>query len=223
MTEAEWNTCTSPETILTNLRGTDQASDRKLRLLVVAWLRSVWDCLRDARSRHAVVVAERLAEGDVQQQELHAASYAAAAALTGREGEPDLSVEEAYAIGVIMWFAAAAIRPVAGATAFDLARRTAAPSLCHLLRELFGPLPFRPVPLAPSCLTWQGHTVPKLAQAIYDERELPSGHLDTSRLAVLADALEEAGCTDAELLAHLRSPGPHCRGCWPLDAVLGKE
>jgi hypothetical protein len=223
MTEAEWDTCTSPETMLTYLRATGRASERKLRLLVVAWLRSVWDCLRDPRSRHAVVVAERLAEGDVQQQELHAASYAAAAALTGREGEPDLSVEEAYAIGVIMWFAAAAIRPVAGATAFDLARRTAAPSLCHLLRELFGPLAFRPTPLTRSCLTWQCRTVPKLAQAIYDERQLPSGHLDTNRLAVLADALEEAGCTDAELLGHLRSPGPHTRGCWAVDLILQRE
>jgi hypothetical protein len=43
------------------------------------------------------------------------------------------------------------------------------------------------------------------------------------RLAVLADALEEAGCADALLLAHLRSPGPHVRGCFALDAVRGKS
>ena len=62
-----------------------------------------------------------------------------------------------------------------------------------------------------------------MAQAIYDERELPSGHLDAARLAVLADMLEEAGCTDPELLGHLRGPGPHVLGCWALDAVLGKS
>jgi hypothetical protein len=46
--------------------------------------------------------------------------------------------------------------------------------------------------------------------------------LDTVRLAVLADALEEAGCADADLLVHLRGPGPHARGCWVLELLLGK-
>jgi hypothetical protein len=72
-------------------------------------------------------------------------------------------------------------------------------------------------------LTWRGGTVPRLAQAAHDERELPSGHLDPARLAVLADALEEAGCTDDGIVAHLRGPGPHVRGCWALDRLLGRE
>jgi hypothetical protein len=63
----------------------------------------------------------------------------------------------------------------------------------------------------------------KLATAIYDERSLPDGALDALRLRILADALEEAGCADADLLGHLRSPGPHVRGCWPLDVLLGRE
>jgi hypothetical protein len=52
---------------------------------------------------------------------------------------------------------------------------------------------------------------------------LPSGHLDTSRLLVLADSLEEAGCTDADILGHLRGTGPHVRGCWLVDLLLAKE
>lgn len=56
-----------------------------------------------------------------------------------------------------------------------------------------------------------------------DERELPSGHFDAGRLAILADALEEAGCTDADILSHCRSPGPHVRGCWVVDLILGKK
>jgi hypothetical protein len=52
---------------------------------------------------------------------------------------------------------------------------------------------------------------------------LPSGHLDPARLAVLADALEDADCTDEAILAHLRSPGLHVLGCWALDLIRGKE
>jgi hypothetical protein len=55
-----------------------------------------------------------------------------------------------------------------------------------------------------------------LAQAIYEDRAF-------DRLPVLADALEDAGCTNSDLLGHLRGPGPHARGCWVLDLLLGKE
>src|SRR5262249_54325206 len=77
--------------------------------------------------------------------------------------------------------------------------------------------PFRPVSLDTA---WQTPTVVSLATAAYDDRHLPTGHLDRERLAVLADALEDAGCGDEQILNHLRSPGPHVRGCWPLDLLL---
>ena len=87
---------------------------------------------------------------------------------------------------------------------------------------------------------WLTSTVRSLAQAAYDERSRPApsgpfpgigatttwvddGTLDPARLAVLSDALEEAGCDNEDMLRHLRSPGPHVRGCWALDLVLGKE
>ena len=56
-----------------------------------------------------------------------------------------------------------------------------------------------------------------------DERSLPRGELDVTRLAILADALEDAGCTDEVILNHLRSPGPHIRGCFVLDLLLDKR
>jgi hypothetical protein len=84
-----------------------------------------------------------------------------------------------------------------------------------LLRDIYGPLPFRPVAADPAWLAWKDGTIPKLAQAIYDERAF-------DRLPVLADALEEAGCDNPDFLAHLRGPGPHTKGCWPLDLILGK-
>ena len=43
------------------------------------------------------------------------------------------------------------------------------------------------------------------------------------RLPILADALEDAGCGDVDILAHLRGPGPHVRGCWAVDPLLGRE
>jgi hypothetical protein len=90
--------------------------------------------------------------------------------------------------------------------------------LAWLARDIFGN-PFRPVTLNPAWLTPQ---VVALAQAAYEHRDLPSGHLDPARLAVLADALEDAGCADADLLGHLRGPGEHVRGCWAVDLLLAK-
>jgi hypothetical protein len=93
---------------------------------------------------------------------------------------------------------------------------------CALLRCLCGN-PFRPPPcLHPSLLARDGGTLEGLAWAAYEQRLLPSGHLDPARLAVLADALEEAGA-DSALLDHLRGPGPHTRGCWVVDWALGKH
>jgi hypothetical protein len=89
-----------------------------------------------------------------------------------------------------------------------------------LLRDIFGN-PFRPVVFD---IAWRTPIVVALATAAYEERSLPAGTLDHERLAVLADALQESGCTDAEILSHLGIPsGPHVRGCWALDAILFKE
>ena len=71
--------------------------------------------------------------------------------------------------------------------------------------------------------SWRTPTVKALARSAYDDRILPAGHLDLHRLAVLADALEDAGCSDAEILAQLRGAGPHVRGCWVVDLLLGKK
>jgi hypothetical protein len=87
-----------------------------------------------------------------------------------------------------------------------------------LLRDIFNP--FRPLPpFASAQPTADGLG---LARRAYEERHLPSGHLLPARLALLADMLTDAGCNDAELLEHLRGPGPHVRGCWAVDAVLEK-
>ncbi|MGE3809610.1 MAG: hypothetical protein AB7K24_33515, partial [Gemmataceae bacterium] len=66
-------------------------------------------------------------------------------------------------------------------------------------------------------ITWNDRTVPKLAQAA--AMECSGGQLDSKRLAILADALEEAGCTNHDLLAHLRCPLPHLSGCWAVGSL----
>jgi hypothetical protein len=75
--------------------------------------------------------------------------------------------------------------------------------------------PFRPVDLDPAWLTWNGGCVRDLAAAIYRDRAF-------DRLPILADALEDAGCVNADLLTHLRGPGPHVLGCWALDLITGR-
>jgi hypothetical protein len=111
-----------------------------------------------------------------------------------------------------------------GARTTSQARDVAEEALqSQLLRDLFGD-PFRLVPeIRPEWLRWNGGALGTLAQSAYAERTLPEGTLDAALLALLADALEDAGCTDAELLGHLRGPGPHVRGCWAVDLILGTE
>jgi hypothetical protein len=82
----------------------------------------------------------------------------------------------------------------------------------QFLRDIFGN-PFRPPVFSPS---WRTDTAVALARQAYDSR-------DFSILPILADALEEAGSESEDILAHCRGPGPHVRGCWVVDLVLGKE
>jgi hypothetical protein len=70
--------------------------------------------------------------------------------------------------------------------------------------------------IEPSWLTWHSGLLVSIARQTYASRDF----LD---MPILADALEEAGCTNQEILAHSRSGGEHARGCWVVDLVLGKE
>jgi hypothetical protein len=102
-------------------------------------------------------------------------------------------------------------------------RQREAAALSHLLREVIRSPAVSPKTLPSHVTAWHDRTVPRLAEAAYDERRLPEGTLDPARLGILADALLDAGCDDEELLAHLRSTGPHVRGCHAVDAVLGRQ
>jgi hypothetical protein len=84
--------------------------------------------------------------------------------------------------------------------------------ICSLLRDAFGS-PFRRIKPNPAWLTAD---VLALARGIYDERAF-------DRMPILADALLDAGCREEQVLGHCRGPGPHIRGCWAVDLVLGKR
>jgi hypothetical protein len=217
------------------LRG--KASDRKLRLFAVACCRLIGHLLKDARCREALEVYDAYADGLSGGVALRRARCNAEAAFDpyncrrlNEQGcwSGDLWVQF-YARGAVraagrsdVWEAARQARKAAAfavssnaAVPGQEARRTEEAGQAALLHDILGN-PFRPVALDPSLLTWQRGTIPKLAEDIYDDRAF-------DRLPILADALEEAGCTDPDILTHCRSGGDHVRGCWPVDLILGKS
>jgi hypothetical protein len=249
VTESDWLTATDPQPLLDHLRSTDRLSDRKARLFAVACCRRIWHLLTHEWSQRAVEVAERYADGEASEGERGVAWSRAGEVATdfGRsarindyspswlpEGwKPVAGPAEARRALPAAFAAKAAlgghhtVLPKAADWSADAAKMGGMPGdereeQSRLLRDIFGPLPFRPVAVEDGWLAWNDGTVRRLAEAVYENRSLPGGTLDNARLAVLADALEEAGCGDAELLGHLRGPRPHVRGCWPLDLLLGK-
>jgi hypothetical protein len=226
MTEREWMDCNDPDPMFYWLRDGDAGSDRKLRLFAVACCRSIWEQMTDQRSRSAVEVAERYADGLASLQEEESAAEAAHSAAFERgtwfESNSQVACRAAFD---------AVVRPIrdngepcacvldAGFAAVHLTDPSDKSRYCELLRDILGN-PFLPITLDPARQT---STVVALAHAAYENRTMPAGTLEPARLAVLADALEDAGCTDAEILDHLRGPGPHVRGCWVVDLLLDKK
>jgi hypothetical protein len=252
MTEVEWLACDDPFAMLMSLVSADKASERKFRLFGVASCRRVWKLLKDGRRRKAVELAEAYADAlpTDGKEPVFGANAEHAMVAARPDDEPAAIRHAAEAVeslardphpqpGVTAGAAAEAVGEEARETAWESmglaagtgrrtnvaeggavyreAKRGEQAAQAALMRDLFNP--FRPVRVDRA---WLRPAVTSLATAAYEERSLPSGELDPVRLAVLADALEDAGCTSADLLGHLRSPGPHVRGCWALDQILGK-
>jgi hypothetical protein len=214
VTEAEWLACTNPVPMLDFLRG--KTSDRKLRLAACAFLRRVLMLLTDEDAQHPLFVAERFADDEASETELSraydtagnkgccvASTHGYTAAYDSCRAACHAAVEHARA-------AKQAVEP-ASLNAVYFAEQQAQPPV---IRDIFNP--FVRLAVDPSWLAWNDAIVVKLAQGIYDDRAF-------DRLPILADALEDAGCAETTILDHLRSPGPHARGCWPLDLILGKQ
>jgi hypothetical protein len=215
MTEDQWLTCTNPKEMLAFLADRRRASERKLRLFSCACCRRVWHALTDERARKAVEVAERYADGAAGEEEREEALAATANA-------------RHFGVGAVRW-AVVAMARTGAVMAVDVAGQTAAcppgqeydPALweaewrgqCDLLRDLFGPLPFRPVAIDAS---WRTPNILTIAQAICDERA-------TTRMLELAQAMYQAGCKHRDILHHCLWSANHARGCWVIDLILVKQ
>jgi hypothetical protein len=225
MTEQQWLCCTDPAKMLDFLRASGRASERKFRLFACACCRRIWESLGEEVDRRAVEVAEQYADGFTGQKELQQARQRVPRAGVRRvawaAARPSAYGAAKEAAPHSGWFANARPVTLGGYTGWevvgDLAGERAMQS--GLLRDIFGPLPFRPLPpIALQVLAWNDGCVVNLATSIYEERAFSQ-----ERVGVLADALEEAGVTDEEVLGHLRGSGPHCRGCWVVDSLTGRE
>jgi hypothetical protein len=208
MTEPEWAECRDPGPMLAFLRQRGTASERKLRLFAVACVRRVAHLIPDAAGHKALVVAERYADRLVTERALHAIAdvFSPCGVYNADYGHPAMRAAH-FALYPETAERAAASAVVARRRRLQAAELEAQVALLRCLFDSFAP----PSPAS----VWNSGVVVGLAQAIYEERAF-------DRLPVLADALEEAGCADAALLAHCRQPGEHARGCRGIDFILGK-
>lgn len=224
MTEQEWLTEESITSLLRALTGVDtdmpvgfSRSVRKERLFAVACSRS--ELVQDERLRKAIGAVEQCADGLATESEGQKAWEAATEMPPGPQRELALAILSLNLGAVTTAAERLALAHLPG----DPLRKVNL-SACrkiwriqtNLLHDIFVN-PFRPPPpIDPSILAWNECTIVKLARAIYDERAFDC-------LPILADALEDAGCDNVDILNHCRQPGDHVRGCWVVDLLLGKK
>lgn len=235
MNEAEWLACADPRLMLDHLR--DRVSARKLRWFACACVRLVWEHLIDERSARAVEVAARFADGQAEAAELAVAEseafeVARVADLRSTVSDPAWAATRAAARAAghdpfgaasgAAFIAALCSAPWAFAPSGSVlhhgdpaAKAEARRRQCRLLREIVGN-PFRAVVVPADWPGWTDQAVQCLASHVYREDRF-------DELPILADALEDAGCTDESMLRHCREPGDHVRGCWLIDLILGKS
>jgi hypothetical protein len=196
MTEAEWQHTGDVHALVKYLSGKRGSTARRFRLFGVASGRRFATKLPNAACHAVVEAAEQFADGMIGLAELSAARRAAL--------QTQQLIEAQDFVGV-------AWARVAAGLATEIASLPGLEGTGDLLRDIFGN-PFRPVSVEPSWLT---STVVALAEGIYQERAF-------DRLPILADALMDAGCDNADVLGHCRGDGPHVRGCWVVDMLTGR-
>jgi hypothetical protein len=212
------------------------ASRRKLRLFAAACCRRVEAWMPGPLAAATLDVAERYADGRASEGELGEAELTAFLGFAAERDRPAVQME-----GVIPWTRQAELAtralsllvthgayqaldcatharmvpPRPQGEAWDAERREEA-AQCELLREVVGPAAHRAVHFDAAWALRDDAAARRLAEAIYEDGEW-------GLMPILADALEEAGCGDEELLAHARCGADHVKGCWVVDLVLRRE
>lgn len=223
MTEEEWLGSNDSDTLLKTLVGIGQP-DRLAQLFGVACCRRIWDRLSDAARRVVELIEHVLDEGDRdRREELRAKIQVTLNEWVGKAGKADravLKLEDRFHSYryILSWLQTlealsrvSRLARQAVAKPGTVAWEEEAAVQAVLFRDIFSYYG-RPM-LLPSWLT---STVVALAQQVYDCR-------DFSPMPILADALQDAGCDNEDILNHCRGPGPHCRGCWLVDFILLKD
>ncbi len=210
MTEAEWLERLHPAPMLSFVRGT--ISDRKLRLFSCACCRRVFHLMPDNRSRLALNVAERVADGLAGASEWEKA-IGVLRGVPHDHTQWTLAHDAFIAAERGASYTASAVHSATKPLRRYQARRDEQAIQAALLRDIFGN-PFRPVTFSPE---WRTDTALALARQMYESREF-------SAMPILADAIQDAGCDSDDILAHCRdASATHVRGCWVVDLVLGKS
>jgi hypothetical protein len=213
MTEQEWLATTEPRPMLDFLMG--KFCDRKWRLLGCACCRHVGDKLTDPRCEGIIDRAEAFADAKTNRERaaIHEVRRLANGLLAEHAGSHSIQAVRSLLLpsAVRAASSAAAYAVSVGSYGYHPRKREQRSAQVPFIRDIFGN-PFRPVSLDPSWLT---STVLALAESIYADRAF-------DRLPILADALQDAGCENTDVLDHCRGPGPHVRGCWVVDILTDR-
>jgi hypothetical protein len=231
MTEAEWLTSDDPRLLVDWLFFDALATDRKLRLFSVACCEPLRRLVADSGVLAALDLAEAFADERIDEAAFAAARRPLWDAFHARRNAPGwfetVSAEADDAECACLHTTLPEVPrdrdghsdlypPVPEVVALICrldSSRSSFRRLITLLHEVFGPLPFGHIAFSPE---WRTDTAVLLARQMYDARDL-------SAMPILADALQDAGCDNDDILTHCRGPGPHVMGCWVVDLVLGKE
>ena len=213
MTEEEWAEQTMPDRRLRYLEEQDRCDRRKARLFGVACCRRIWHLLMDERLRQSVEMAEKYADGFVSRRDMDL--YLNAARFAMRGGSNLAHPAETVACAV-------AVKKVRPGYIAELSRHAIVwdgdgqyleeeQAQLELVLDIFGN-PFRPISFD---VSWRTSTAVAIAQGMYESR-------DFSAMPILADALQDAGCENDDVLNHAAG-GPHVRRCWVIDLCSGRR
>jgi hypothetical protein len=221
--ETVWIAARDPTTLCKMLRPLDYGvhirfPDRKWQLFALACVRRISGNFRDDRTLGFIDTTERYADGDLTEDELNLQRRKATEP-ANPDHEPGADSRTEYGFQALV--AARLGNAESAIHAADMARAAADDPAIEqfeqvgLVREVFGN-PYRTAPPDQCWLTWRGGTVEILASGIYEDRAF-------DRMPILGDALEDAGCTNIDILDHCRGPHKHVRGCWVIDLLIGKH